>query len=603
MSFKIIKISIIFIFFLIFTASGWAFVYSQAVDAQASQYELVGWLYSENYGWISLSSKNCEVIFNQDSLIFCAPRGVGGARVEYQVSINGDNKITGYGWSDAGWICFGSTCSGLDPDGLVPVATMDSNTRKIDGWANIMALGADGWIHFRRGGNAGSTVGQKCYDCEPTCLRLSQRCSMVGDPPVEVCEDVEPCLEYSEVDYDSCATCFNRTYFNSQNIPDSDVDSVTGGSGYTCSACQGNGVVGDDNEFCHESSSVLGSSKIYCSDCTNCELYGVNSDSTNGDLLGWGWNGDSTKTLGAGWIHFNSDWGAGVVYPWLETQHGAIFSRNDVKQKTGSVANNATYCIFADSVKGVSSSNCSQDGNSQKFIAGVDIAFPDSSFSDGVFYNALGKIDLVGITTSIYGIIINKNKFGHVVVPVSTIDSWSDGKILNNAVYVVEGDLIVDSDVVFNNGGIGQRGNGTIVVTGDLFINGNMSYEVNVPADLSQLASVAWIVEGDVVINPSVSNIVGAYVLLGNGEVCSGDDSDYPRYEQNGCGVFFSGQDNNPLTVSGLIVAKAFDFRRIYADIAKGSERIVYDGRLVANPSPGLLGFVEGLPIIRDFVY
>ena len=114
----------------------------------------------------------------------------------------------------------------------------------------------------------------------------------------------------------------------------------------------------------------------------------------------------------------------------------------------------------------------------------------------------------------------------------------------------------------------------------------------------------------DVFVDPGVSTSVGAFFVLGNGSSCIQTvPPPYPRYVQNGCGVFFSvnpaaGNMVDPsknLNVLGLIMAKEFDFRRVYATALAGSEVITYDGRLGVNPPPGFQSFVEGLPVISDY--
>lgn len=571
------------------------------VKAQTVVYDLVGWLYAEKYGWISLTSENCQTIFNQTNNPLCAPQGDDGSRVTYNVSLAG-NEISGWGWSEAGWVCFGLTCSayGNPPIGQ-PIMTIDEQTKKISGWGKILSLNENGWISFGQAlPPTSDQIGQICYNCQPVCLSWTQSC--VGSPAV--CSDVEPCLAYATENYESCRTCFSETYFSGQAYPVFAPDPVAGGSGYACADCVGSGLSGDENEFCHKTYEA-GASRVFCAQCSaaNCELHRSFLDSLSGRLLGWAWNSYQESAggakFGSGWIHLNNDYAAAIVYPWLETKFGAIYGRGSVRQKAGVAANNATYCIFAQNIQGVRSADCQAEK-----ISGVDIAFP-SVASIQPYYNALGKIDIVGISTAIHGI-ISKNKYGQFVSSIDSgaIDSWSAGKVLAGAVYVTAGDLTISRDLLIQNGVGTQKGGGTVVVNGNLTINGNISYQVSLPDNLDQLASVAWIVKGDVIVSPAAEKIVGAFLILGDGSACSKSIGDYPVYSQTGCGVFFSGASAaKSLTVSGLIVARAFDFRRAFADSVGGSERIIYDGRLIANPPPGLDSLAEGLPVIRDFSY
>ncbi len=561
------------------------FYHFQATQAQGVEYELGGWLWSDNYGWISLNSKNTAGL------------------LAYKAIINSSNQISGYGWSsNVGWVCFGATCGGVVPTGDSPTASLDNNSAKITGWAKVVALGDDGWIHLRRGGAAGARKGEECYNCQPTCEQWTQQCS--GTPLV--CQNVAPCLKYSEENYDSCKTCFSETYFcpsplapaSECRFPDSvsAPDAVAGGSGYACSDCAGN------CQKIHQTGTD--EYRIVCDSCSACEIYGTIANLENGGLIGWGWNGDvSNGVVGAGWVHFNSLRGQGyIVFPWLQTQFGSIYTSKSVSQKAGVVGNNATYCIFAkDIATNIKTQSCESLFGKQGLVVGVEQKLPTGT---DIYRNALGRIDVKGLTTGIKSIgNVWYNKYGQIVETIAPA-SWTNGaKTLNGKIYVVTGDLTISSPLSFDNAVSSNSGNGLIVVQGDLIINGNIVYNgVDLPSNLKQLASVGWIVKGDVKIAGSVAKAVGAFVVLGNGSDCVSDGADYPKYTANGCGVVFSGDSANPLTIDGLLIAKAFDFRRNYADINQGAEKIVYDGRLIANPPPGLSGFSEGLPVIRDFI-
>jgi hypothetical protein len=340
-------------------------------------------------------------------------------------------------------------------------------------------------------------------------------------------------------------------------------------------------------------------------------LYGGALDNETGGLIGWGWNGNENPSApsefsneGAGWVQLNALGGeSGVVYPWLQTVYGSVFSRN-IRQKSMITGINATYCIFADSVYNFNSSDC--PGN----IANININFPQQSANDQVYKNALGRLDVKGLTAvtkNANG--IKYNKYNNVILSFSDDGSgiiWGIGNKLesNNTVYIIDGDLTVTSGFSI------KQGNGIVVVNGSLTIGSDFDYDSQSVEDIKQLASVAWVVKGDVIINSNVQKIVGAFVILGGNESCLHEDGSscseaviYPKYKQNSYGIFFSGASSQPLTVYGLLVAKAFDFRRTYSDIAQGSERIIYDGRLVANPPPGFKGFIESLPVVRDFEF
>ncbi|MBP6943202.1 MAG: hypothetical protein KBB55_04130, partial [Candidatus Buchananbacteria bacterium] len=326
-----------------------------------------------------------------------------------------------------------------------------------------------------------------------------------------------------------------------------------------------------------------------------CRQYGVNRIATDGSLTGWAWNGAGSPFIeGAGWVKLHGG-GAQIVYPWLETGLGSIYvpRDRDVRQRIDTPAKNATYCIFARDVASFDSANCPLP------VRDVEIGFPTTQ--SGVYRNALGRIDVTGLIQTIGA--TNRNKYGQRVVALT--GTLPSSVTLADQVYHAPGNLTV-SAVTFENGTSGKSGAGTIIVDGDLIINGNTTYAAATLGNSRELASVAWIVKGDIIIDGSVTNTVGAFVAFGAGTACEATgDAQFPTYTPNHCGVFFSvpagSTSNQQLRVTGLVIAHAFDFRRTYADPLIGAEAIIYDGRLIANPPPGLKGFTEGLPVIRDF--
>ncbi len=568
------------------------------VLAQSISYEIVGYAWSDKFGWISLSGTNCQN----------ATTGACSGTGDYGVFIDGAGVLSGYGWSEhVGWVCFGDTCSGTGgtvPSGGAPVASVDNATGKITGWAKVVSLGNDGWIKLGRGasqGGASGQTGQDCYDCREVCTPVFNE---GGEQISQTCD-----LQ--------CNSCFLKTCFQTDlnNAPESGVsncpiahqlpsgvsgdDPVSGGSGLICRGFK----------QCAPVSVTVGEqsiSRVQCTDgsATTCESYGVNRDNADGTLLGWGWNGNNDNGVtGAGWVKFHGG-DARIVYPWLQTQYGSIYVQpgGAIKQQTGTAGKNATYCIFADSVTNVNSANCA------RLIKDVALGFPTSSQDQVVYRNALGKIDVQGLITKLSG--QNRNKYGNVVLTLGADDEYTVGgdAVLNNAVIHFTESVTISNAITFQNGDNNESGNGLIIIDGDLIIDSNMEYENNaVVSDLRQLASVAWVVKGDIIVKPNVTKVVGAFIALGDGDTCvPADASEYPQYTRNGCGVFYSvdpatTDGGQQFSVLGLVIAKAFDFRRTFTDALIGSESIIYDGRLIANPPPGLKGFTEGLPVIRDF--
>ncbi|MEK7212691.1 MAG: hypothetical protein AAB686_03360, partial [Patescibacteria group bacterium] len=344
---KIIKSSFLLILIAVLSVAGIVSYHFRSVEAQSVEYDIAGWLWSDAYGWISLTSDNT-----------CAVNNNCETDVDYGIKIDSQDKIIGYGWSEnAGWICFGSTCQnqGDTPESSVPVAEFNPDSGQIAGWAKVISLaGDDGWIHLRR--NATNNFnpplsGEACYDCDPACDQWNQSCDAQGGNCVNT-----TCKKYSENEFRVCKTCFTRTKFDNTNYPEDAVsgDFVPGGNEYVCGNC------GSDSNRCVKSG-IGDSKRIVCGNsCSSCEIYGVARDSGSGSLVGWGWGGvEASGVKGAGWVHFNPLQGGGfIVYPWLETKYGAIYTPTDVKQRAQSVGVNATYCIFANSVWHINSKNC-----------------------------------------------------------------------------------------------------------------------------------------------------------------------------------------------------------------------------------------------------
>jgi len=622
MSFKLLKLTLL-ILAAILVPIVILLVHFSSVHAINPIYDVSGWLYSSNYEWISLNSDNKQFAGFP-------------AQPVYKVRVEND-ELYGWGWAPyVGWVCFGKTCDpnnicdgnpscpeasacpvsnpncsaseafgDTKPPGWQWKAKLDIATGKITGMAKILSLKDAGLIDFGNRGEYPGTIekGAQCYDCVKTCKTWTTTTSTDPNTGNEVSENV--CTEYDPIKFDSCKNCFTRTNFSDVNIPDQLVQSVVGGSGNICSNCSDcSKVVADDAK----------SFRIECNLCSNssstCSLYGSASDSTDGSLAGWAWNGnnDVASTTGAGWINFSVLGAPGIVYPWLETQFGSVYGQSNIKQRSSVSGVNATYCIFAQDVYNFSSKNCSA------VVKNVGISYLSDGASSQVYKNALGKIDVAGLTavhnhTTIGSITYNYNKYGQQIINGAP----NFLQPLDNKVYVVNGDLVINENNVIINGASGEKGNGLIIVKGNLEIKKNVTYGSSALSSLGELASVAWVVKGDVIIDPDVEKVAGAFILLGNGTAsclyengasCGVSLTDeYPRFQQIGHGIFFSGDSNKPLTIVGLIMAKSFGFYRTYSNIKQGSERIIYDGRLIANPPPGLKGLAEGLPVIRDFEF
>lgn len=345
---------------------------------------------------------------------------------------------------------------------------------------------------------------------------------------------------------------------------------------------------------------------LNCSNASECTTsnYAVHLTNAtfNGEqrrtLSGWGWNGGDSNAndeadFGFGWMQFNPP--ILEIPAWLQTRYGDIYARRGLSGQP-SPGYNATYRILSGG--GITQFTSAQ-GQSTSWVSPefgrINFPTPETRYS-----NILGRLDVAGLTCQFNvssGTCINR--YGTTVKRIT----GTPPTILNGIVYVYEGDVTlgsVGSTIQFNNASDFDSAAGTIIVRGNLTINGDMVYEPSTALALTRfknLASVAWIVEGDVRVAPEVQSLVGNFVVIGNGTACD-PDADVP-----GCGQFFSCSGSgcdNPLTVSGLVMARKFKLDRTYRNQLQGSEVIIYDGRLLANTPPGLTDFAKALPIWRS---
>lgn len=244
--------------------------------------------------------------------------------------------------------------------------------------------------------------------------------------------------------------------------------------------------------------------------------------------------------------------------------------------------------------------------------------FPRQVGSTGVYRNVLGGLDYTGLITGVTGTVgSGTNKYGRSIVSITqdaqgVIDDIFDttatlpavpNNPLDNRVFYVDGNATTTAGT-FNSGSVGnpKSGAGIVVVNGNLKITGNISYQDyadDIPK-LARLPSVVWIVKGDVIVAPNVSEIAGTFIVLGDGNpgVCPLITSQ----ASNGCGRFSTGDDPsalNPeaLTVSGNVIARQFHFQRRFSSVNhEPSEIFLSDGRLQANPPSGLGDFAKSVP-------
>lgn len=304
-------------------------------------------------------------------------------------------------------------------------------------------------------------------------------------------------------------------------------------------------------------------------------------------LSGWGWNGNDDNS-GFGWIQFNPP--VNEIPAWLQTKYGDIYAHGGL---TGQQAPgyNATYRILSN---GSITQFTSAQGQSwvSPMFGRIDFPTPETRYS-----NILGSLDVDGLICQFGAGKTCVNKYGTSVEKMTgALPNQLAGKIYYYPTGVTIGSP--GPATKFNNTTNFESAAGTVVVDGDLIIEGNMEYgQSTALTKFKNLASIAWIVKGDVRIAPSVTNLVGSFIVIGNGTACSPDE------DKAHCGEVYSCDGTgcqNSLTVSGLMMARKFKLERTYKNQLEGSEVIIYDGRLLANTPPGLVDFAKALPIWRS---
>ncbi|MDP3964776.1 MAG: hypothetical protein Q8Q20_03945, partial [bacterium] len=177
------------------------------------------------------------------------------------------------------------------------------------------------------------------------------------------------------------------------------------------------------------------------------------------------------------------------------------------------------------------------------------------------------------------------------------------GNLLQNGIYHIGQEdipcnLIIDEAIFFGNGlDSSENGSGLFIIEGDLIVNDDITYIASPIDVVTQLASVGWIVKGSVTIDSGVTQMVGAYTVIGCDSGVVANCQGAPLLHD---GTFDTGSGGNQLEVRGLVLAKRIILDRNFADPVVGSEVIFNDGRLHANPPPALVDISRTIPLISS---
>lgn len=162
---------------------------------------------------------------------------------------------------------------------------------------------------------------------------------------------------------------------------------------------------------------------------------------------------------------------------------------------------------------------------------------------------------------------------------------------LGGRIYYCNGNATIGNLVLTSQAG--ARGNGLIIVTGSLSVVGDVTYDDAAGVtDITQIPSlgvVALATEsggGDINIDPSVERLAGAYYADNVIDTCV-----------PGLAPGAATCADAALTVQGLLTAYDLLFNRTSAeDPDTPAEKIVYDGRILANIPPGMSNLLKNLP-------
>ncbi|MBI2415298.1 MAG: hypothetical protein HYV33_01395 [Candidatus Kerfeldbacteria bacterium] len=326
---------------------------------------------------------------------------------------------------------------------------------------------------------------------------------------------------------------------------------------------------------------------------TGTSEYGATFDQSTGRLAGWVWNDNGSEPgsdgpqevegSGLGWIKFDLDLTAAIGSDWLQTIQGDVYAREGISVTNAAPPGeyNATYLIQTDdTITNFSSQYGSIDAN---YLNNTDYDSINVPIDNGhqVYRGSIGTIHVNEL--------IDQAASADTDTSGDCDDSLLSAKTtpLNHRIFYCANNLDINSNVTFYNGSASAIGSGTIVIGGDLRIHDNMSYFNNMIDDhINNLASVAWIVLGRVEIDPTVTQLVGTFVVLGDVSSAAG---------------FSTGVGTLPLSLQGSVLARSYNFGR--HDVGTSSnpipaEQFAYDGRVVANTPPGLEDFSRALPSV-----
>ncbi|MBD3281895.1 hypothetical protein GF391_04065 [Candidatus Uhrbacteria bacterium] len=587
---------------------------------------IIGWAWSSHVGWFSLNDTNAGACGTP-------PCGTYGIHIDPNTttqphwdpsqppgSTTDGHGINGFVWSDnVGFVCFGDSCNipactgsfYPDPPGnefyayAEPIA--GTNTVEVHGWAVICNQKDGGWISLNCNdlgacdGSAGSTyyrltynpVTQEFHDAgvqgSPFGWNGNTDGSGIGyinffasslgmtlneDPE----DDYPECHDGNDNDLNGLADCSDPacgavcTEICDNGLDDDgdgDIDCADSDCACTESICDD----GIDND-------IDGDIDCADSDCAadpacvppqhQCLDFAGDPDQANLCCNDQDPNGTAFVDC------FDPDCrnNASVCAAWLQVSTGNIYAFQGIVGTTPSAETgltNTKWCLRSDqSIEWTSSESCKQEGVGE-------IALPSQ---ETLYRNKLGFLDLAGMRVN--------NRYAQVI-PIAGATAIPD--TLNGAIYHYTGggELALPAKTFQNGTGATGNGAGLLLIDGaDLRITGDISYTANPVQDrLKNLASFGVVVVkdsfgagGNIRIDPGVELVSGVY--FAESDIYTGTSAPPP---------------DSYLDMVGIFIANQFNLERDNnTDPTRPAERILFDGRAVVNPPPGLSDISKSLP-------
>jgi hypothetical protein len=292
-------------------------------------------------------------------------------------------------------------------------------------------------------------------------------------------------------------------------------------------------------------------------DCTNpqypyCITYSWPSSAEKycvaSDLKYNRWTPGKFKS-GLGWLEVMPV-GALIGIPWVNTMYSDIYAQENIQlapPPRGSEDFTSTYLILADgSIQGIPSyysqtqtglptSGFYQQGldsliggkcSLPAYVSEISCADHGGSWTAGAGFplgqNVLETLDIDGLVANTGGLNRNGNRVqtqvdaSGSVVDISNCSITHGSMALDGQIYHFSGadHYVINNEMTFENGFNGTSGNGLIVIDGDLEINDNTYYNSGTLDSISEMASAAVIVRGNIYINSTVDQLAGVFVAI-----------------------------------------------------------------------------------------